>query len=224
MKTALVALTLALPAAAIPVLNGDFESGDFHGWTRDGDPYFTYVDTDVNFGATLAHSGTYGAYLGPIQFQGSIAQDLATTPGTTYEISYWLANLSEDENIFIVEFGGTTLQYLYNSSSFAYTRFTFTAVATAATTPLIFTFKNVPETWTLDDITVEEPGSAPELQAGGFLPATLFTSLLLGILTSRRRATKPELPQPPSKRKGGGAGMAPTTILRPKSDPCRTRA
>lgn len=189
MKTVLIALCLALPAAAIPVINGDFESGDFKGWTRAGDPYFTYVDTDANFGATLAHSGTYGAYLGPMQFQGSIAQDLATTPGTTYEISYWLANLSDDDNVFIVEFGGTTLQYLYNSSSFAYTRFSFSAVATAATTPLIFTFKNVPETWTLDDITVEEPAAVPELDAVGFLPATLFTSLLLTMLTGRRRAT-----------------------------------
>ncbi|ODT71182.1 hypothetical protein ABS71_08200 [bacterium SCN 62-11] len=186
-KTAIISVALILPAAAIPVVNGGFESGDFTGWTRDGDPYFTYVDTDANFGTTLAHSGTYGAYLGPIQFQGSISQDLATVPGATYEISYWLANLGNGDNYFSVDFGGTVGKLFVNSTPFGYTRFSFFAVASAAVTPLTFTFKNVPETWTLDDIAVDGPDPAPELNTAGALPVVMFASLMLGLLTSRRQ-------------------------------------
>ena len=44
--------------AANIVANGDFETGDFTGWTLTGPQTFTAVDT------LAPHTGTFGAYFG----------------------------------------------------------------------------------------------------------------------------------------------------------------
>jgi hypothetical protein len=81
------------PAAAcdrVPgnlVVNCGFETGDFTGWTRSGDPTYTNIDTPS------AHSATYGLDIGPVNDLGFIAQNLATTSGATYSLCYWLLNL-----------------------------------------------------------------------------------------------------------------------------------
>ena len=67
------------------VVNGDFETGDFSGWTRGGDTSFTSVDR------FSAHSGVYGADLGNVSY-GSLLQMLDTEIGDTYTVSYWYKN------------------------------------------------------------------------------------------------------------------------------------
>src|SRR5258707_12300680 len=68
------------------VVNCGFETNDFTGWIRSGNPGFTNIDMPS------AHSGTYGLDIGPVGSMGFIEQPLATTPGASYRLCYWLAN------------------------------------------------------------------------------------------------------------------------------------
>src|SRR5712692_8865885 len=64
------------------VANCGFETGDFTNWTLSGDLSFTGVDV------APAHSGTFGAFLGPITDLGFAAQTLVTTPGQYYDLTF----------------------------------------------------------------------------------------------------------------------------------------
>src|SRR5215831_8056320 len=63
------------------VANCGFETGDFTAWTQSGDLSFTGV------AAGFGHSGTFGAFLGPVNDQGMLTQTLPTTAGGTYTLT-----------------------------------------------------------------------------------------------------------------------------------------
>jgi carboxypeptidase family protein len=142
------------PAAAcdrVPgnlVTNCGFETGDFTGWTRSGDPTFTSIDTGS------AHSGSFGLDTGPVNGLGFIAQNLATTPGTTYSLCYWLRNLGGTPNRFQVSWDGTVIRDDNNLGQFDYTQTCHSVVATGATTELKFGFLQVPSFFYFDDVSV----------------------------------------------------------------------
>ena len=77
-----------LSATVNIVQNPGFETGNFTDWTTGGGTSPDAVDT------TMPHTGTYAA-----DFQntdpGSLIQDLATTPGTSYDLSFYLASNSQ---------------------------------------------------------------------------------------------------------------------------------
>jgi transposase-like protein len=73
-------------ATADMVINGGFETGDFTGWALSGNTDYTGVTTGI------AHSGEYAAYFGPDGSLGYLSQSLATTVGTRYELSFFLAS------------------------------------------------------------------------------------------------------------------------------------
>jgi autotransporter-associated beta strand protein len=81
---------LAHPAKANLITNGGFETGDFTGWTQSGNTGHTGVDS--TFFHIPPHSGAHHAYFGPVGDHGFITQILATTPGRSYTINFWLAN------------------------------------------------------------------------------------------------------------------------------------
>jgi hypothetical protein len=87
--TLVVGAGLASTAAANLVVNPGFETGNFTGWTQIGDTTFTGVDT------LSAHSGSFGADMGPIGSLGFISQDLAAVAGATYDLTFWLANIAD---------------------------------------------------------------------------------------------------------------------------------
>ena len=105
--SALVALSayIMIPgfATAGNVTNGGFETGDFTGWTLSGNTDFVGVTTGI------AHSGDYAAYFGSDGSLGFLSQTLATTAGTSYELSFFLASDGQLPSEFQVTFGGTTL-------------------------------------------------------------------------------------------------------------------
>lgn len=75
------------------VSNCGFETGDFTGWTQFGDTTFdgvltgdTYVIPNVS-----PNSGLYMANFGSTTNSG-ISQSISTTPGTLYDISFYLEN------------------------------------------------------------------------------------------------------------------------------------
>ena len=169
--TAAAALSIAHPASANLITNPGFETGDFTGWTQ--------VNGEV-VGAILGvspHSGNYQASFGDAL--ASLAQSVATTPGASYTIDFWLANDAFDPfNLVSVSWGGVTLLSLTHQSAFGYTELTFTETASTASTALLFQFGQHDGAWFLDDVSVNPAGvGVPD--AGSTLPLLGFASLSL---------------------------------------------
>src|SRR5437868_10545361 len=106
---------LATPQVRANIItNPAFETGDLSGWTLSG-TNSAPDDNGIFYGvdAVDAHSGNFGAFFGAIGGVQSLSQDLATIPGASYVVSFWLAQAPSAPapytNSFAVSFGGTTL-------------------------------------------------------------------------------------------------------------------
>jgi hypothetical protein len=142
--------------------NGDFETGDFTGWTRSGNPGSTGVD-----GGNV-HSGMFAAFLGPVGSEGFLAQSFSTTPGANYTLDYWLQHDGGSPSSFHAMIDGVDIpgSVLSNPPAFGYTEYTFTFTAAGSTTELKFGFREDPTYFHLDDVTVS-PAPAPPPPSGG---------------------------------------------------------
>lgn len=175
---ATVALIASVAAHANIVTNGGFETGNFTGWTQFGDTSFTGVDS------LSPQSGVFAAFAGP-SAPGGIFQTLATTPGRSYVVDFWLMNEADvlgqvTPNSFAFSWGGVPRLTLSNASVFGYTHYSFILLATSASTDLRFTFQHGPAFWDLDTVSavVPEPGTLALVALAGSLAA----------LTRRRRS------------------------------------
>lgn len=156
MKKYLILLTVVLSFLLVQtaaadtniVNNGGFETGDFTGWTQGGNTGFTGVGTGP------VHSGDYAADFGPVGSTGGISQDLTTSNGQQYHLSFWLANDGGTPNSVAVQFGGTTVYSASDLGGFGYTQYDFYPTATGATTTLSFSFRQDPAWYHLDDVSV----------------------------------------------------------------------
>jgi hypothetical protein len=143
------------------VVNGGFEdSPDFNGWTVNDPSFFTNVGTNPAF----AHSGNNKANLGATGLLGYLSQNIATTPGGNYVLSFWLANdvlgSLTPTNEFDVYWNGSLILSLTNAPAFAYTNYIFPNLfATGASTTLEFDYRNDEDFYRLDDVSVNVPDS-----------------------------------------------------------------
>ena len=158
------------------VLNGGFETGSFSSWTLTGNTGSTSV------GGEFAHTGLFGTKLGPVGSDGVLTQSLATTPGASYDLSFWLQNTNGNPNDFTVSFGGVTVFNLLNSPGFSYTQYTFTDLAaTGGSTLMQFSYRQDPGSWNLDDVSVTA-SATPEPSTG-----LLLTMGAVGLFLRRKR-------------------------------------
>ena len=146
-----VSVPFTLQAGQPLVQNGGFETGDFTSWTETGTT--TYMG--VSSTATYVHSGTYGAQLGPDGALSYLSQNLVTTPGLTYLLSCWLVNpKGETPNQFLVQWNGSTIYNVTNITTTTWNNLQFLVTATNTITPLQFGFRNDPDYFGFDDVTV----------------------------------------------------------------------
>ncbi len=157
--------TLSVPftVQVSPILqNGGFETGDFTGWTLTGSTSYNFVTSASDF----AHSGVYGAALGQTYYLGYLTQNLNTTPGQQYLLSFWLENPSSPygytPNQFILVWNTTTLYDQANLPFMNWTNMQYVVTATGSNSMLRFEFNDVPYYLGLDDISVT-PLTPPSL-------------------------------------------------------------
>ena len=155
--------------AANIVSNPGFETGDLSAWTISG-AHSGADDNGIYYGvdAVDAHSGAAGAFFGPIGGVLNLSQTLATTPGDTYSVTVWVAQSPEATPPYVnsldVTFGGATLFSQTGVPDAGYTQYSFSATATAASTALVFGFRDDLGFFSLDDISVSSgaPAGVPE--------------------------------------------------------------
>ena len=163
------------------IVNPGFETGDFTGWTT------TPAASGSAFAVVPAnaHSGTYAVSFAATGTDlDAISQTFATTPGTRYNLSFWLEIVNQN-NEFRVTFGGVTVLDLIDQGSFPgrYREFTLTGLATGNSTTLEFAGRNPPDFSYLDDVSVTRVASIPDSGS----TAMLFEVSTAGLFLARMR-------------------------------------
>jgi hypothetical protein len=154
------------------VTNGSFEATSViagSGWTPSGfiaEGFDYFIDTSP----ADAESGTHSFAGGGIGAPGFISQNLATNPGSHYNIDLWLANLSgfADGTEIQVRWAGNVVYDATDILGFGYRQIVIDPVATSASTVLSIGLRDDSFFLNVDNISVRV---VPE-------PATL--ALLLG--------------------------------------------
>jgi hypothetical protein len=157
--------------AGSSVVNGGFETGDFTGWTRDGDPRDVNVWNASQASAILVDqdgpfAGIYAAYVGPLGI-GTLSQVVPVVNGNSYEFQFVLANFPckpgscfVGGNSFSALLNGVALLSLSNAPAFDYTPYSFGFLATGSTATIQFQYSNLPAFFSIDDVAVvPEPAS-----------------------------------------------------------------
>jgi hypothetical protein len=184
MRRLSIAVGLVLLFAAVPsfadvcgsvagnlVMNCGFETGTTADWTFTPAP----VGSDFYIGGG-AYSGNYAAWFGAVSYENdSLSQNLATVPGATYDLQFYLAHDETDSaNQFLASWNGATEYDLFNVASFGYGLVDIPGLmATGTSTPLTFAGYEVPAWFILDDVSVVQTASPVPEPSSIFLLTTV---------------------------------------------------
>ena len=156
-------LTFVLQIGQSALQNGGFETGDFSGWTLNGDGgsganvtngvvSATYTDS---IGDNYVHSGSWGAALGQYGSVATLTQTIPTAIGQRYLLSLWLENPTNlTKEVFAVSWGGTNIYSVTNPPQFGWSNYTWVVTASTTNTLLRFTAENDQDYFGLDDISL----------------------------------------------------------------------
>lgn len=203
MKTFLCSSALILflfsPGYASNILiNGDFETGDFTGWTNSG----WFIDTsNPNSGVYDASTGCSGASCTSVGDPNSayIYQDVATNVGTTYDLTFFYdsGQVPTYGSELLVLWGdpaaaslSTVVDFVNVDTSGAYAEYTGTVTATSGTSQLEFLGRQDLDFYYLDDVSLTAPSTSavPEPGTASLVVAGLFGLIIarLGVHQSRK--------------------------------------
>ncbi|BAY61646.1 hypothetical protein NIES22_17130 [Calothrix brevissima NIES-22] len=167
LTAAIITLSASITPAA--VINGDFETGDFSGWTQAGNTEFTGVAENSIF----AHSGNHFAFFGNAESLGFLSQFISTNIGQTYQLSYFLKSFYGDlPHRFQLIVNGNILLAQDEIENLDYTHYVNKFVAKTASTELKFGFQSDLDFLLLDDVKFEP---VPE-------PLTLGATVVAGAI------------------------------------------
>jgi hypothetical protein len=170
------------------VHNCGFETGTFADWTLTG-------NTSASANALDSNSGTFAASFSATGSLTFLTQDVSTTPGDTYDLSFFLKNEETTGGCratgqpfceFNVNWNGNMIFIDNTPNQFNYTQFSFPPLlATSSSTALQFSFQNDPAAYLFDDVVLTPSGAPPAVPEPGTL--VLFGSGLVSIVGLARR-------------------------------------
>ena len=128
------------------VANGGFETGNFDGW-------ITNLDNE-NVASIPAHSGSYAATMGNTGSLGFMSQNLATVPGKSYLLSFWVKYDGNNPSEFKASWNNNVLLDLTNPHAGGWTNLQYVLSASTTNTPLQFGFRDDIGYVDLDDVRV----------------------------------------------------------------------
>lgn len=177
---AAAAMLVAGTAHANLVVNGDFETGTFAGWTKSGNNSLSDVISN-----TVTSNHTFLWRSGATGSPAFISQLLNTTAGETYTLEFDVYNTATSNESFTAMFNGIAVLSSVNTV-YNWTHFVFNGLqATGSSTELKFGARNDPSFTRLDNINVfaEATTTVPE-------PSTwllVLPALAIGAAAARRR-------------------------------------
>lgn len=208
------------PAAAVQLVTGGFETGDFTGWTLAGDLAFQSVIAAPIAGGPL--EGDFHAALGAPRATAFLQQAVDVRAGLPYTVTLGYAYRGGTDNRLIVQIDGIDRLSFQAADDLDYQRWSFAGVAGAGGLRLAVGVRSATGFWLLDDIRVAAPIPEPATWA-------LLLSGFLGVGIALRRRPIPTVapataPGPPSANRSPEPQNRRQQDRRRKQRPSRCRS